>query len=214
MQELGGRAGAQPALPGHCPAPAQLGAPSWLTPFTGFSWVLCLPSSSNLCSAFSCHIALAEDLCSIHELPWHLLSLGSGAFQTLLELPPCSLVHTFSKAAFSAQKPKNFGTFALLRAAAFAEAESWLQQCPGKGPLSFCSMSCLASPFFRSFLTVFAGTQVTVEVHPKDSPPQLFKKLSFGKGTVWALNPGRVGQGATSFPLQKEGGREVAQGRG
>ncbi|NXF92250.1 KY peptidase, partial [Eubucco bourcierii] len=26
------------------------------------------------------------------------------------------------------------------------------------------------------------GTQVTVEIHPKDRPPQLFKKLSFGKG--------------------------------
>ncbi|XP_054022149.1 kyphoscoliosis peptidase [Dryobates pubescens] len=26
------------------------------------------------------------------------------------------------------------------------------------------------------------GPQVTVEIHPKDSPPQLFKKLSFGKG--------------------------------
>ncbi|KAK4820186.1 hypothetical protein QYF61_021458 [Mycteria americana] len=58
------------------------------------------------------------------------------------------------------------------------------------------------------------GTQVTVEIHPKDTTPQLLKKLSFGKGTAQALNPGRAGQGwegegPTSFPLQKQGGQEA-----
>ena len=79
---------------------------------------------------------------------------------------------------------------------------------PWQAILPFSSASWSVFPFLGSLSSFLAGTQVTVEIHPKDTTPQLFKKLSFGKGTAQALNPARAGQGwegegAASFPLQK-----------
>lgn len=79
---------------------------------------------------------------------------------------------------------------------------------PCQAILPFFSASRLVFPFLGSLPSFLAGTQVTVEIHPKDTTPQLFKKLSFGKGTARALKPGWAGQGwdgegATSFFLQK-----------
>lgn len=49
-----------------------------------------------------------------------------------------------------------------------------------------------------------AGTQVTVEIHREDTSPQLIKRLSLGKGTVPALNPGR-GSAHPPFPSPELG---------
>uniref|UniRef100_A0A663LVC5 Kyphoscoliosis peptidase n=1 Tax=Athene cunicularia TaxID=194338 RepID=A0A663LVC5_ATHCN len=67
-----------------------------------------------------------------------------------------------------------------IAAASFAkELDSMM---PWQAILPFSSMSWLVFPFLGSLSSFLAGTQVTVEIHPKDTTPQLFKKLSFGKG--------------------------------
>lgn len=79
---------------------------------------------------------------------------------------------------------------------------------PWQGILPLSSTSGLVLPFLGSLPSFLAGTQMTVEIHPKDTTPQLFKKLSFGKGTAWGFHPSKAGKGwegkgASSFPLHK-----------
>uniref|UniRef100_A0A8C0FAD4 Kyphoscoliosis peptidase n=1 Tax=Bubo bubo TaxID=30461 RepID=A0A8C0FAD4_BUBBB len=103
-----------------------------------------------------------------------------------------------------ARKPKRFGTFTIARAAAScAKVKEWDSAMPWQAILPFSSTPWLVFPFSGSLSSFLAGTQVTVEIHPKDTTPQLFKKLSFGKGTAQALNPGRVGQGWEAYPWDK-----------
>jgi len=83
---------------------------------------------------------------------------------------------------------------------------------PRQAILPFSSASW-SLPFLGSLSSFLAGTQVTVEIHRKDTTPPRFK-LSFGKGTARALNPGRAGrgwegEGAASLPLQQQGGHEA-----
>lgn len=104
----------------------------------------------------------------------------------------------------SARKAEHFGTFSDGRGAAcFAKIVSF-QRCLGgcdqvwhADPLALLHIRALIVFPFQARLSPFLpGTQVTVEVHPRNTTPQLFKKLSFRKGTFPAGKPAR-GRGNT-----------------
>lgn len=101
----------------------------------------------------------------------------------------------------SARKPEHFGTFTdgrgapsvLLRLCHFSDV--WVNVTRFGMPTLWLNTallhirSLIVFPFRARLSSFLPGTQVTVEVHPRNTTPQLFKKLSFRKGTFPAREP-------------------------